>query len=154
MNGLPQPSYVMSEPHLSGYRVIIGYETLSDAQAAQAALCKPQAHEEAQPGAYDALQLKKGDEVWIRATVTDPCTSCCGVSVKTITGAVHGFVKPADVQTTPPAPEAEAEKLRVAVEALIEARNNLIQCGDHFGAGQCADAISLIALSAAPGEAE
>ncbi|GEM_PF-2243082 len=46
MNGLPQPSYAMSEPHLSGYRVIIGYETLSDAQAAQAALCKPQARED------------------------------------------------------------------------------------------------------------
>lgn len=47
MNGLPQPAYVMSEPHLSGYRVIIGYETLTDVQNAQAALCKPQAREEA-----------------------------------------------------------------------------------------------------------
>ncbi len=38
-----------------------------------------------------------------------------------------------------------ADKLRIAVEALNEARENLIQCGDHFGAGQCADAVSLIA---------
>lgn len=49
MNGPPKPAYVVSEPHLSGYRVIIGYETLSDAQAAQAALSKPQAREDAQP---------------------------------------------------------------------------------------------------------
>lgn len=49
MNGLPKSVYVMSEPHLSGYRVIIGYETLTDAQEAQAALCRPPAREDAQP---------------------------------------------------------------------------------------------------------
>ncbi len=49
MNGLPQHAYLMSEPHLSGYRVIIGYETLADAQAAQLALSKPPAREDAQP---------------------------------------------------------------------------------------------------------
>lgn|GEM_PF-5363365 len=38
MNGLPKPDYVMSEPHLSGYRVILGYETLTETQDAQAML--------------------------------------------------------------------------------------------------------------------
>lgn len=44
--------------------------------------------------------------------------------------------------THPAAPSAD--KLRIAVEALNEAHENLIQCGDHFGAGQCSDAVSLI----------
>lgn len=31
---LPPPAYVMSEPHLSGHRVVLGYEDLKDAQQA------------------------------------------------------------------------------------------------------------------------
>lgn len=41
MNPLPLPRYVLSGPHLSGYRVVLGYETLADAQDAQAALALP-----------------------------------------------------------------------------------------------------------------
>ena len=37
MTTLPQPAYVMSEPHLSGYRVILGYETMTEAQDASVA---------------------------------------------------------------------------------------------------------------------
>lgn len=36
------------------------------------------------------------------------------------------------------------DALRVAVEALVEARQNLIDCGDHFGAGRCADALAAL----------
>lgn len=43
MNGLPKPAYVLSGPHLSGHRVILGYETLTDAQNAHAALAHPPA---------------------------------------------------------------------------------------------------------------
>ena len=56
MTALPKPAYVMSEPHLSGYRVIIGYETLVDAQEAQAALSKPQAREDAGSNEREARQ--------------------------------------------------------------------------------------------------
>lgn len=35
---IPRPAYILSEPHLSGYRVILGYETLADAQAAHQVL--------------------------------------------------------------------------------------------------------------------
>lgn len=35
---LSKVRYTMSEPHLSGYRLILGFETLADCQAAQAAL--------------------------------------------------------------------------------------------------------------------
>lgn len=35
---VPKPAYIMSQPHLSGFRVIIGYETLADAQAAHSVL--------------------------------------------------------------------------------------------------------------------
>lgn len=57
MNGLPKPCYVMSEPHLSGYRVVLGYETLTEAQDAQSALAaSPPAREEAPAeGAIDWL---------------------------------------------------------------------------------------------------
>ena len=34
MSNIPKPVYVMSEPHLSGYRVILGYNTLEDASQA------------------------------------------------------------------------------------------------------------------------
>ena len=37
---LARKSYVMSEPHLSGHRVIIGFETLEDAQNALQAVAK------------------------------------------------------------------------------------------------------------------
>lgn len=47
MTALPKPAYVMSEPHLSGWRVVLGYETLADAQAAQSAVSVPEAREEA-----------------------------------------------------------------------------------------------------------
>ena len=58
MNGLPKPCYVMSEPHLSGYRVVLGYETLTEAQDAQSALAaSPPAREEAPAeGAGDDAQ--------------------------------------------------------------------------------------------------
>lgn len=36
----PPPCYLMSEPHLSGYRVILGYETLDQSMDAQTALAK------------------------------------------------------------------------------------------------------------------
>lgn len=36
--GLPPPAYVTSGPHLSGFRVSLGYTTLKDAQAAHSAL--------------------------------------------------------------------------------------------------------------------
>lgn len=45
MTALPKPAYVMSEPHLSGWRVVLGYETLADAQAAQSAVSAPEARE-------------------------------------------------------------------------------------------------------------
>lgn len=99
MNGLPQPAYVMSEPHLSGYRVIIGYETLTDVQNAQAALCKPQAREEAQPVAW---VVRKGLST--------------GSLFYTERGQNADLPDGTLLYTTPPAPEAE--KLRVAVEAL------------------------------------
>ena len=38
MSAPPTAAYVMSEPHLSGFRVILGYDTLAEAQDAQAAL--------------------------------------------------------------------------------------------------------------------
>lgn len=63
MSDLPKPVYVMAEPHLSGYRVIIGYEALSDAQAAQAALLTPQAREDAQPVGW----LRAADEEMVCA---------------------------------------------------------------------------------------
>ena len=47
MTALPKPAYVKSEPHLSGWRVVLGYETLADAQAAQSAVSVPEAREEA-----------------------------------------------------------------------------------------------------------
>lgn len=99
MNGLPQPAYVMSEPHLSGYRVIIGYETLTDVQNAQAALCKPQAREEAQPVAW---VVRKGLST--------------GSLFYTERGQNADLPDGTLLYTTPPAPEAE--KLRGAVEAL------------------------------------
>lgn len=34
MTSLPKPAYVLSEPHLSGHRVVLGYELLTDAQDA------------------------------------------------------------------------------------------------------------------------
>lgn len=37
---LPSPCYLMSEPHLSGHRVIMGYETLEQSMDAQTALAK------------------------------------------------------------------------------------------------------------------
>lgn len=43
MTAIPKPAYVISEPHLSGWRVIIGYQALSDAQDAQAAIAAPPA---------------------------------------------------------------------------------------------------------------
>lgn len=45
MTAIPKPAYVMSEPHLSGWRVVLGYETLADAQAAQSAVSAPEACE-------------------------------------------------------------------------------------------------------------
>lgn len=102
MNGLPQPAYVMSEPHLSGYRVIIGYETLTDVQNAQAALCKPQAREEAQPVAW---VVRKGLST--------------GSLFYTERGQNADLPDGTLLYTTPPAPEAE--NLRVAVEALEKA---------------------------------
>jgi hypothetical protein len=38
--GLAKRCYVLSEQHLSGYRVILGFETLIDAQAAHDALAR------------------------------------------------------------------------------------------------------------------
>jgi len=52
----------------------------------------------------------------------------------------HGLREGSHRLYTRPAPDA----LRVAVEALTEARQNLIDCGDHFGAGRCADAIAAL----------
>lgn len=49
MNGLPKPAYVLSGPHLSGHRVILGYETLTDAQNAHAALAHPPAQASGEP---------------------------------------------------------------------------------------------------------
>lgn len=37
-NVIPKPAYTMSEPHLSGYRVVLGYATLAEAQEAQQVL--------------------------------------------------------------------------------------------------------------------
>lgn len=103
----------------------------------------PQAREKAQPVAWRS--------VWSDGTPYGEPHSWPPLDGASVYHGLMGrTIQP--LYAAPPAPEDE--KLRVAVEALIEARNNLIQCGDHFGAGQCADAISLIALSAAPGEAD
>lgn len=37
---LPMPCYLMSEPHLSGYRIILGYETLTESMDAQDAFSR------------------------------------------------------------------------------------------------------------------
>ncbi len=37
---IPAPAYITSGPHLSGYRVTLGYETLTDAQDAHEALAR------------------------------------------------------------------------------------------------------------------
>ncbi|HKT54513.1 MAG TPA: hypothetical protein VJP88_08670 [Caulobacteraceae bacterium] len=56
-------------------------------------------------GWTDGQIPETGAEVWVRAIVTDPCTSCCGVKVKDAHGRlVHvGYLKPADVRTDPAA---------------------------------------------------
>jgi len=38
-----EPCYVTSEPHLGGWRVVLGFETLADAQNAQDVLSSPPA---------------------------------------------------------------------------------------------------------------
>ena len=37
---IPKPCYITSGPHLSGYRVTLGYETLAEAQDAHEAISK------------------------------------------------------------------------------------------------------------------
>lgn len=99
MSDLPKPVYVMSEPHLSGYRVIIGYETLSEAQDAQAALCQPPAREDAQP-------------VRCHHEAYQGYCAHCGVKV------VNGFAMT-------PKPHPAPDALRVVVEALEAAQDAL-----------------------------
>lgn len=38
---LPAPAYIFSEPHLSGYRLVLGYETMAEVHAAHATVAKP-----------------------------------------------------------------------------------------------------------------
>lgn len=38
---IPAPEYILSEPHLSGHRVVLGYSSLKDAQDAHQALASP-----------------------------------------------------------------------------------------------------------------
>lgn len=40
MNPIGKYAYSMSEPHLSGYRLILGYNTLDEVQAAQISACE------------------------------------------------------------------------------------------------------------------
>ncbi len=118
MNGLPQPAYVMSKPHLSGYRVIIGYETLSEAQDAQAALCQPQAREDAQPvWGYAYRQAEFGGVTitpkpeWRLWPMTTDIDRRCIEDMRS-----QGSRYDLQPLYTHPAPDA----LRVAVEALEE----------------------------------
>lgn len=101
----------------------------------------PPAREDAQPVAYDARKLKKGDQVWIRATVVDPCTSCCAVSMKTVHRAIHPLIRPEDVSITHPAPDA----LRGAVEALE--RIATVDMGGGFLGAQACRQVATKALS-------
>lgn len=39
---IPRPAYITSGPHLSGYTVTLGYESLAEASEAHAALAAPQ----------------------------------------------------------------------------------------------------------------
>ena len=48
---------------------------------ADAILARP---DEGEAVAKDRAQVKAGDELWIKAVATDPCTSCMGVRIDTI----------------------------------------------------------------------
>lgn len=128
MNGLPKPAYVLSEPHLSGYRVVIGYETLTEAQNAQAALCQPQAREEATAKAELYDHMKAVAEANGFATLTE----AIAVAYKAREEAgpedyedilregvkERGLVVPHLLDPPSQPLGADAEKLRIAVEAL------------------------------------
>lgn len=103
MTGLPKPAYVSSGPHLSGYRVTIGYETLAEAQDAHAALCQPQALRAPAPSEPVA---------WLYETVSG--TKTASVEPLSRINGDKAYGEP--LYTTPPAPDAD--KLRIAVEAL------------------------------------
>jgi hypothetical protein len=71
MNGLPKPAYILSEPHLSGHRVILGYEALTDAQNAHAMLAAAPAVQPAAVG-YVHAEIAKGG-AFDHATIFDDC---------------------------------------------------------------------------------
>lgn len=103
MTALPKTAYVMSEPHLSGWRVILGYETLADAQAAQSAVSAPEARE--------------GEAVaWTDQANMDILQR--GRGAATVWPTNHGSSTPYALYTHSAAPSAD--KLRIAVEALTE----------------------------------
>lgn len=98
MTALPKPAYVMSEPHLSGWRVVLGYETLADAQAAQSAVSVPEAREEALGNLLAVIHSDGGHRA---------------LEVGTKQAALEAEKIVAGLFAAP-----SADKLRIAVEAL------------------------------------
>lgn len=69
---LPLPSYVMSEPHLSGHRVVLGYETMADAMSAHTALVKRTTPVEGDEANHDCLAKRRPGEPMFITLGRDP----------------------------------------------------------------------------------
>lgn len=129
MTALPKPAYVMSEPHLSGWRVVLGYETLAEAQAAQSAVSAPEARE--------------GEAVaWACATcnsprAVNPCPKC-GTAL----------TKPADGWDWPRLPDIERiRELAREVGYAVGVHGTLERDLDLIAAPWVADAVTPFELA-------